>query len=120
MPTITLARSHCAAANCPGVHVHEDSGTGYVVGVVADVPPRGVQVGPGEAVVVLPADVTATAAAARLLPGLSPFVSWPGVLVDRESGIGYVVGRRAPTPPAGVAAGPGEAVVAVSDVLARV
>jgi len=119
MSTITLAKSRCVNATCPSVHVHEDSGSGYVVGVVTEIAPQGARATEDEAIVVLPADVTATAAAARPLPGLVPFASWPGVLIDQESGVGYVVGLRALAPPVGVAAGPGEAIVAVPRVFGK-
>jgi len=120
MSTITLARSRCVNANCPAVHVSEESGTGYVVGAVVETVPLGMDVGPGEGVIVLPADVTAAAAAAYPLAGLAPFASWPGVSVDRVSGVGYVVGRWAVRPPVGVAAGPGEAVISIDQVFTAV
>jgi len=118
MATITLARRRCGTSACPGVHLHEESGTGYVVGPAAEFPPPGVLSGPEEAVLVLPADVIAQAVAARPVPGLVPFAAWPGVIVDAESGAAYVVGRPEHVVPEGVLAGPGEAVVAIPHVLA--
>jgi hypothetical protein len=118
MSTITLAQSACSTGACPGVHLDDESGTGYVVGWTTTSPFPGVLVRSEETLVILPTEVAAAAVNAAPLPGLMPFAAWPGVVVDPESGAAYVVGVRESVAPAGVLAGPGEAVVAIPRVFA--